>query len=132
MAPAGLIPVPDGWQERYYVAGGQLTIDPTPTYTLTRRIRYGARHELTGDPGAEVYERLTVNGARIALLYARYLALSEQANAVAGDGWRYAIGDETVDKTRQGDGLRAQAEAMLQAYRREVQALKGYGQRRWT
>lgn len=126
VTPAGLVPVPTVWQEQVEVLGAQITFMPTPVHSTERRYRYAARY--TPD-ATDSYARLTQNGARIALLYARHLALSRQADAVAGDGWRYQIGDEMVDKTRQGDGLRGQAQAALDEYRRAVEAQKGYGLR---
>lgn len=126
---SGLIPVPTTWQERYEVVGGQITLYPTPTYTMTRILRYAALYELTGTSGSEQYATLTQNGARIALLYAQYLALSQQASAVAGDGWRYQIGDEMVDKSNQGKGISGQADGLLSQYQRAVQQQKGYGSR---
>lgn len=126
ISDAGLIPVPGHWAERYYIEGSAIRFDPTPTYTLSRKFRYAATYELDSD---DVYQRLTGNGARVALLYAQFLALTEQANAIVGDGWRYRIGDEEVDKSRQGDGLRNQARAALDAYQRAVSQQKGYGSR---
>lgn len=126
ISDAGIIPIPVHWEEQYYVDGAEITFDPTPTYTLTRQYRYAALYELDSN---DVYQKLTTNGARVALLYAQYLALTEQANAVAGDGWRYRIGDEEVDKSKQGDGLGKRAQGLLDAYQREVKAQKGYGSR---
>lgn len=125
----GLVPVPTTWQERYEIRDGQITFYPTPTYTATRCLRYAACYALSGDPGSEQYASLNQHGARLALLYAQYLALTQQASAVAGDGWRYQIGDEMVDKSNQGKGLMSQADSLLQQYRRAVQQQKGYGSR---
>lgn len=122
---AGLVPVPAEFDERYYVEGAHLVFEPVPTYTLSRTIRYAASHELVDDG----YATLTGNGARVALLYAQYLALTQQANAVAGDGWSYQIGDERVDKSRQGQGLRDQADGVLKQYESVVKSQQGYGTR---
>lgn len=124
VTPDGLVPVPTTWDERYEVLGDQIIFTPTPDYSAARRVRYAAQHALDD---TDSYPRLTQNAARIALLYAQYLALTQQTHAVAGDGWRYQIGDEVVDKTRQGDGLRSEAQAAFDAYQRAVQAQKGYG-----
>lgn len=123
---SGLIPVSATWEERYYIGGGEITFDPTPTYSVSRDLRYGAVYELDD---SNVYQRLTENGARVALLYGQYLALMEQANAVAGNAWRYQIGDEMVDKTKQGEGLRQMGEAALRRYEAAVKPLKAYGSR---
>lgn len=126
IAAEGIVPLSDGFTERYTVAGDTITFSPTPAYTMDRTLRYAAFHLLEG---ADSYPTLNQNSARIALLYARYLALTEQASAVAGDGWRYQIGDEMVDKTRQGTGMQAQAEALLSQYQVAVRQQKGHGSR---
>ena len=69
---------------------------------------------------------LNENAARIALLYACYLALTQQAQAQAGQAWRYQIGDETVDKSRLGDVGMAAASAALQSYRQAVQGFRSW------
>ena len=128
---AGLVPIPppfafDNYEpERVTVEGDQLVIYPTPTYAAARTLRYAAGYVLVDGS----YAKLTENGARVALLYAQYLALNQQANAVAGDGWSYQIGDERVDKTRQGEGLRNQAEGALKQYQSVVHSQQGYGAR---
>lgn len=127
VSDAGLIPMPREWEETYIIEGTTITFDPTPTYTLSRDYRYAALYELTGDSGSETYARLNQNGARVALLYAQYLALVQQGNVMAGDGWRYKIGDEEVDKSRQGQGLLAQAQGLLTQYGMAVRSQKGYG-----
>ena len=127
ISDAGLVPMPREWEEEFYVEDTEITFDPTPTYTLSRDYRYAALYELTGDEGSETYARLNQNGARIALLYAQYLALTQQANVVAGDGWRYQIGDEMVDKVNQGKGLASQAQGLLTQYQGLIQSQKGYG-----
>ena len=119
----GLVPVVAGWEEAHYIEGGSIRFDPAPGYTTTRTLRYAAGHVLVGG----FYPRLSENGARIALMYAQHLALVEQANAVAGDGWSYKIGDESVDKRGQGAALQQQAMALLVNYQNAVRPLKGYG-----
>jgi len=120
---AGIIPVSAGWEEEYDIAGNQLTFTPTPTDTVGRAYRYSAAHVLTDGR----YATLTENLARIALLYAQAQALQAQAAAVAGNSWKYTIGDESVDKTGQSKGLQAQADALMLQYRTEVRKLQGYG-----
>lgn len=122
---AGIIPTPAGWSERYEVSGGELTLYPTPTYTVSRELRYGAGYALVDGE----YPRLTHNGARLALLYAQYLVRLEYANSVAGSGWKYQIGDEMVDKSGQGKNIMAQADGLLKQYQSAVKGLKGYGMR---
>ena len=119
----GLIPVGAGWEETHYIEGETLRLDPVPTYTAARTLRYAAQHVAVNG----VYPRLSENGARVAMLYGQYLALLEQANAVAGDGWAYKIGDESVDKRGQGASIQAQASAALTSYQNALRPLQGYG-----
>lgn len=120
----GLIPVSSTFEEHYDVEGNRIVFTPTPTYSLSRTLRYGAGHVLDGN---ESYPRLTENGARIALLYAQHLVLMAQANTVAPAGWKYQIGDEMVDKSGQAGKLREQADGLLKQYQAAVKPLKGYG-----
>ena len=123
----GLVPLPlDGWREQVTVADGILTISPTPLFDSVRPFRYAGAHPLTGSAGSEVYATLNENAARIALLYACYLALTQQAQAQAGQAWRYQIGDEMVDKSRLGDVGMAAAAAALQSYRQAVQGFRSW------
>lgn len=121
----GLIPVSSDWEEAHYIEGSTLRFNPVPTYSTTRTLRYAAQHVATNG----VYPRLSENGARVAMLYGQYLALLEQANAVAGDGWAYKIGDESVDKRGQGAAVQAQASAALSSYQNALRPLQGYGGR---
>ena len=118
-----LVAIAPGYQEDVRVEGDQLIIYPTPQYTAVRSLRYGACHVLDE---SFMYPRLSDNGVRIALLYARYLVLMEQANTMS-DGWMYQIGDEKVDKKGQGAAMQQQAQAVLQQYKNAVGGLKGYG-----
>lgn len=120
----GIVPLATAWEERWYVEGDQVRFEPTPTYTLTRTMRYAARYVLN-DAGQ--YARLSENGARIALLFAQYLVLQARAAAAAGDGWRYRIGDEEVDKSRLSTSMQEQVKAALAAYQAAVKQLKGFG-----
>lgn len=120
--------IPAGWQampELIYWEGPTLRLEPTPTYSADRRLRYGAQHLLS----AGSYDRLTENGARIALLYGQYLALVEQANTLAPASWKYSIGDETVDKSAQGRAMIEQANALLASYRNAIAGLRPLGDR---
>ncbi len=123
LADNGIVPFADGWQESTYIEGDTLRLDPTPAYTVTRTLRYAAGYTLVSGQ----YPRLTENGARVALLYAQHLALAEQANAQAGDGWSYKIGDESVDKRGLAASIQAQAAAALTNYQNALRPLKGFG-----
>ena len=121
----GLIPLPaGGWSEQWYIEGGVLRLEPAPTYSAARTVKYAATYTLDG---SGVYGRLTENGARVALLYAQHLALSEQANAATGDGWSYKIGDESVDKRGLGAAIQTQAAAALQNYEVALRPFRGRG-----
>jgi hypothetical protein len=121
----GIIPMPDGgWRERVMTADDVLTIYPTPTYSLPRSYRYAAAHVLTGEPGSEVYSTLNENAARVTLLYATYLVLSQQAQAAAAGAWKYQIGDEMVDKSRLADVGMGAAQVALQGYKLALHAVK--------
>lgn len=121
----GLIPMGDSWQETHYIEGATLRFDPVPAYSTTRTLRYAAQHVAANG----VYPRLSENGARVAMLYGQYLALLEQANATAGDGWAYKIGDESVDKRGQGAAIQQQAGVALSNYQNAIRPLQGYGSR---
>jgi hypothetical protein len=123
LSDGGIVPLATDWEERWYVEGDQVRFEPTPAYTLTRTLRYAAGHVLA--EGA--WPRLTENGARIALLYAQYLALQAKAQAAGDGGWRYRIGDEEVDKSRLGSALLEQAKGAMAGYAAAVRQLKGYG-----
>jgi hypothetical protein len=124
--PDGLIPVPAAFRERVMVQGERLALSPTPTYSATRRLWYGARHVLDE---SDVYPLMTETDARIVLLEAQALALGLQANSMAGSGWRYRIGDEEVDKSKLGAGLREQAQAKEAEYRAALEAMGCWGLR---
>lgn len=111
--------------EQIYIEGDEVRIAPTPVYSATRTLRYGAGYTLaTG-----VYPRLTEHGARLALLYGQHLALMAQAADAAAAGWKYQIGDEMVDRSQHGRALREAAESVLTQYTLAVRQLRGYGQR---
>lgn len=119
----GLVPLSTDWDEEWDIAGNQLTLTPTPSYSMSRAYRYSAAYVQADGR----YATLTENLARLALLYAQAQALTMQAAAVAGHAWKYAIGDESVDKTGQSKGLQAQTEALMSQYKDEVRKLQGYG-----
>ena len=115
-----------GLREQVTVGDGVLTLSPTPLYTWPRSFRYAALHPLTGEAGSEVYATLNENAARVLLLYASYLVLTQQAQAQAGAAWRYQIGDEMVDKSKLSDAGMSAASAALQAYQRALQGVKSW------
>lgn len=122
VSAAGLIAVDATFDELVTVAGGMLTITPTPEYTATRRLYYAAGRVLDAD---EVYSDLTEGDARLALLLAQALALEAQANVLAPGGWRYQIGDEMVDKGGQTRGVEQRAASLRAQYAAAVAAAIG-------
>ncbi len=121
----GIVALSGGRQERIYIEGDMLRLEPTPTYAAERTLRYAAGYALV----AGAYPRLTENGARFALLYATHLALMAQAADATAGAWKYQIGDEMVDRSQHGKAVREQADSALKQYRSAVQQLRGYGQR---
>lgn len=121
---SGLVPVSGSWSQTYYIEGPFIRFDPAPQAVMTRVLRYAAGYILD-EQGK--FPRLSENAARIALLYAQYLALMEQANTTSHKAWSYRIGDEAVDKKGQGPALLAQSNEVLQAYSRAVKPFQGYG-----
>lgn len=108
-----------------YWEDATLRLEPTPTYSASRRLRYAAQHTLVDG----IYPWMTENAARIALLYAQYLALVEQATVLAPSAWKYSIGDESVDKSGQGKAMTAQANELLTSYRHAIAGLRSVGDR---
>lgn len=119
LSGAGIVPLSADFEESYEVADGQITFDPAPTYSMTRKFRYAACYRLVD----ELFVGLDENRQRIALLYAQYLAVTEQANKTINGAWKYTIGDESVDKSRLGDQFTAQAKALLEQYQRALASL---------
>jgi hypothetical protein len=122
ISDAGIIPLSGDWEEKWTVAGRHVTFYPTPTYTKARDIWYQSVHVLDSD---EQYPDLTEEDAAIVLLYAQSLALGLIANSTAGSGWKYTIGDESVDKSGLGAGLRGQADWLEKKYLAAVKAANG-------
>lgn len=122
----GLVPVSPAMRtERWYVEGSQLRLEPTPTYSMDRTLRYAAGYALAS--GA--YARLNENGGRIALLYAQYLALRASAQAAAPNAWKYSIGDESVDKSGAPSKIMEAADGVLKQYQLAVRSMRTFGAR---
>lgn len=108
----GLIPISSDWEERYTIINGVITFYPTPAYTLARDFRYKSGLHLDG----LAYPDMGEDEKRIVLLKAQSLAWGKVANAVATGGWRYTIGDETVDKSKQGENVRGTIKSLHDEY----------------
>jgi hypothetical protein len=100
IAPNGLIPMRglEPRQTEYLTyAGGQVSIYPTPDYSLERTLRYAAGWALSGvDPA---YADLTETEAAMVLLKAEAECLTLKLNAEGGGVTAYRIGDESYDKS---------------------------------
>lgn len=120
---AGIVPISALWDEVWTIAGLTITFSPTPTYSMDRDLWYAAGHVLNG---SDAYPDMTEDDATILLMKARSLALGMQASAVAGDGWKYQIGDEMVDKSGQGKAFRDQAQHWEDSYLAAVKGAVGY------
>jgi hypothetical protein len=118
----GLVPVSATYEENYYIAGEQITFDPTPQYTVSRDLWYAAKHALDSN---DAYPDMTEDDAGVLLLKAQARCLTLQANKAAQEAWQYAIGDERVNKEKLAEALRAQAKAVEQEYRDAVQSSVG-------
>lgn len=110
---AGLTPLPQSFQERHTIAGGQITFYPTPSYSITRYLHYQAGWVL--DAG-DNYDELEEGHAEILLQHAASKALTLQANHYAAQAWQYQVGDERVSKEKLAEALRAQSKAVNEAY----------------
>lgn len=122
ISDAGIIPIDESWEERFTVAGLHITFYPTPFYTRGRDLWYQSVHVLDAN---ESYPDLTSEDAQIVLLYAQSLALGTIANSTAGTGWKYQIGDEMVDKSGLGKGLREQSDWFEAKYLKAIQGAIG-------
>ena len=118
----GLIPISALYEERWTIAGRQITFSPTPTYNKSRTLWYAAGHVLNAN---SEYPDMTDEDASLLMLKAQALALQLQANAAAGNAWKYAIGDEQVDKTNQEKAIREQAAFLEREYLEAVRAAVG-------
>lgn len=124
-SPEGLIPVSNFFREKYTVSGMQITFYPIPRYTLTRSFSYKTGWVLTDDDYAAYYDEMGDEEADIILLKAKSLALELLANQTAGDGWKYQIGDEMVDKSGQQAAYKVRLEAAEDRYSKAVENYNG-------
>ena len=120
MTATGIIPFSElaPFEEEITIRDGQLTIYPTPSYTMTRFLEYKAAWAL--DDGSYP---LTEAEARIVLLKAQSIALEKQANANAAAGFKYSVGNMSVDKSGMADGYTKRAEALEKRF---IQACEKY------
>lgn len=112
--------------ERHTISGGQITFHPTPTYSLSRAIRYAAGYPY--DVGSDTFIGLTDDLARIAMLRAQAQSLRFQATAAApGAGLSYTIGDTSVTRSASGGSAFLTPAAELDAaYMDAVKQARGF------
>jgi hypothetical protein len=102
VTPSGIIAF-DGanpLEETVTYLNGTMRIYPTPTYSTTRYLDYKAAWVLDDD---ENYP-LTDDEARIILIKAKIICFEKLANASAGAGFKYSVGNMSVDKSGMADG----------------------------
>lgn len=126
ITPDGIIPGGQAMlSEILTINNGVLSISPTPSYSMTRRLTYTAGHVLAEGAYAEMSER----EAALALKKAGAECLTILANAAARDAWQYSLGDERVSKERLAAELRGQAQELERQYSQGVSAMAGGGDR---
>lgn len=119
VTPAGLVPFNGSYREQITVAGGMLTIYPTPQTSADRQLVYAAGDAL--DSGA--YATLTDDRASIALLLAEALCLDKIAASPGGQALKITTGGDTVDFGAQAGALRTQSSGLRTQYLAAVDSL---------
>jgi len=119
LTDTGIVPLASGFTENWMIVGTTLTIDPTPTYTLARKLLYKAGFVLTADEYTDMTEEI----AGIVLLRAQVLALEAKGNSVAESSWSYSIGDESFKKENVAAAVQKQTGDLQQQYE---EALRSY------
>lgn len=88
------------FEEEITIKNLTLTITPTPGYTMTRYMEYKSAWVLDVDGNYP----LTEDEARIVLIKAKQLCFDKLSNASAGAGFKYSVGNMSVDKSGMADG----------------------------
>lgn len=111
--------------EQYTIVGKKLIFYPTPRYTLERVLWYRAGHVLMETTEGDVYPDMTDEIADIVLIKARANCYRYLSQSAAPDGWRYSIGDVTVDKSKKVDALKGAAAELDGEYLQRVEEYIG-------
>ena len=121
----GLIPIPTTYryQEEVYTSGLNIVFTPTPTYQITRVIRYKAAWVSTVEDYDEDYESLGEREARIVLLKAESIAMNKLSNSQAGSAIKYSFGAVSEDLTGGSESTKATADLKDSEY---LEACKTY------
>lgn len=127
VTPGGLVPtnVTGLINERYTYAGGQLTITPTPAYSMARTISYAAGWALTGATGFEAYADMTYAESAIVLIKAEAECLTLQINSEGSGVLSYRIGDESFDKSGGVQAMTGQRNARRAEYMEACESYNG-------
>jgi hypothetical protein len=99
---SGIIPFSElnPFEEEYTIQNGTITFFPTPGYTMSRYFEYKAAWVLDVDDNYP----LTEEEAQIVMLKAKNIAFEKLSNASAGAGFKYSVGNMSVDKSGVADG----------------------------
>jgi hypothetical protein len=102
ISATGIIPfggaVP--FEEEITIRNRQMVIYPTPAYTMSRYLEYKAAWVLDE---SDAYP-LTDDEVEIVMLKAKAIAFEKISNASASAGFKYSIGNMSVDKSGVSDG----------------------------
>lgn len=118
-SPAGLIPLPETWHERNIIRNGQITLDPTPSYTIARHLHYKAAWISTlvdEEYADQEYETMGEREARIVLLKATSIAMNKLSNAQAGSAIKYSFGAVSEDLTGGAESTKQTADLVETEY----------------
>jgi hypothetical protein len=98
----GIIPFSElsPFEEEITIRDKTMTIFPTPAYSMARFLEYKAAWALAEDDSYP----LTEDEAQIVLLKAKQLCFDKLANASASSGFKYTVGNMSVDKSGVSDG----------------------------
>lgn len=116
---AGLVPFAGSYREQITVAGGQLTIYPTPQVSADRQLIYAAGDALVGSE----YPTLTDDRASVALLLASATCLERIVAGGVGVADKVEGLGFAVDARTAGTALRTQAQGLRDQYLAAVASL---------
>ncbi len=102
------------------LAGAKLVVSPRPTYSLSRSYEYMASYALTDGQYADLPE----SAISLILLKARAAATRLKAIKAGGAAIKYAIGDESIDKSGIGRSLSDAAQELDRLYEDAMRQMK--------
>ena len=120
---SGIIPMGNTIaMEQIYLTGRNLVIYPTPLSNGARTYWYKARHALDG---SEQYPDMDDAQAEIILVKAQAVGLGYLAAGAAGGGWKYQIGDVSIDKSGIGNSYQSRINDLNAEFERCVTNYNG-------